>query len=280
MRRASAALVLGVLAIFAGCARTVREADLFHPHAGEPASERHGEVVRIERPDTVLIGRLIAVDPARPTLMYCPGNGETVTASWPRLDWLARTFAINVVCVDYRGYGESGGTPTLAAIADDQLAIHDWIRTRFPSVPLVVYGRSIGTGMGAWVAANRPLAGLLLEAPPTTAPDVIAVWSRTLLPWYARWCMHLEPDPTLRSFDRYPLHLAPRVTCPLLVIHGEHDATIPADLGRRVYEACASADKRWVLVPGAGHNDLRIDREPVRAALVALLAGAGAGPWN
>jgi hypothetical protein len=122
------------------------------------------------------------------------------------------------------------------------------------------------------VAANRPVAGLVLEAPPTTAPEVIAVWSRTLLPWYVRWCMRLEPDATLRAFDRYPLQVVPRVTCPLLVLHGDRDTTIPAALGERVYHAAGSPTKRWVLVPGAGHNDLRIDRQPAVGALAEFIA--------
>jgi len=268
-------LLLAALIACVGCARVVREAELFHPHADQPGTIRSGEEVRLTRADAVLGGLLIATDPTRPVLLYCPGNAETVGDNLPKLAWLARTFALNVACVDYRGYGASSGTPTMAAIADDYLAIHDWLRARLPGVPLIVYGRSLGTGMGAWVAANRPVAALVLEAPPSTAPEVIAVWSRTLLPWYVRWCMHLEPDATLRAFDRYPLQIAPRLTCPLLVLHGDRDATIPPALGRRVYDAAGSQDKRWLLVPGAGHNDLRIDRQPVLETLTKFLAEAG-----
>ena len=263
---------LTALTFASGCARVVREAELFHPHPDQPGTVRSGEAVQVPRSDAVLGGCLFLSDSSRPMLLYCPGNAETVGDNLPKLTWLARTFALNVVCIDYRGYGASSGVPTLAAVADDYLAIHDWLRARFPGVPLIVYGRSLGTGMGAWVAANRPVAALVLEAPPTTGPEVIAVWSRTLLPWYVRWCVHLEPDATLRAFDRYPLQVVPRVGCPLLVLHGDRDATIPAELGRRVYEAAGSSAKRWLLVPGAGHNDLRIDRQPALGALTEFIA--------
>ena len=273
MRRWVFLALLVAACLGSGCARVVREADLFHPRADQPGTVRSGELVQVPRPDAVLGGRLFVTDPSRPLLLYCPGNGETVGDNLPKLTWLARTFTLNVACIDYRGYGASSGVPTMTAVAEDYLAIHDWLRARFPDVPLIVYGRSLGTGMGAWVAANRPVDALVLEAPPTTAPEVIAVWSRTLLPWYVRWCMHLEPDATVRDFDRYPLQVVPRVSCPLLVLHGDRDATIPAELGRRVYEAAGSRDKRWLLVTAAGHNDLRIDRQPVLGALTELITG-------
>jgi len=272
MVRGRTLLLLVGLMLSLGCTRVVRENELFHPRADRAPAPPQGEEVRLPRPDAVLGGRLLLRDPARPLLLYCPGNAETVADNLPKLAWLARTYALNVACVDYRGYGASSGVPTLATVADDYLAIHDWLRARVPDVPLIVYGRSIGTGMGAWVAANRPVAALVLEAPPMTGPEVIAVWSRTLLPWYVRWFMRLEPDPTIRAFDRYPLQVVPRVTCPLLVLHGDRDATIPAELGWRVYQAAGSQDKRWVLVPGAGHNDLRIDRAPAVEALSEFFA--------
>jgi len=42
----------------------------------------------------------------------------------------------------------------------------------------------------------------------------------------------------------------------LLIIHGQADVLIPASDGRELYHCCAAPGKRWVLIPGAGHNDL------------------------
>ena len=58
-------------------------------------------------------------------------------------------------------------------------------------------------------------------------------------------------------YDRFPsLKRIPQVKCPLLVIHGEEDTLIPASHGRRLIDAAKVADKKFLGIPGAGHNDL------------------------
>jgi len=87
-----------------------------------------------------------------------------------------------------------------------------------------------------------PPAGLILRSPFTSLPDVGAMH----YPWLpVRWLLT----------DRYPsIDRISSVHVPVLVIAGDRDDIVPESLSRRLYEA-ANEPKRYVMVPGAGHND-------------------------
>ncbi|MBA3684878.1 MAG: alpha/beta fold hydrolase, partial [Planctomycetes bacterium] len=189
------------------------------------------------------------------------------------LCWLRDRLGVSVLACDYRGFGASGGEPRLRACGDDQVAAYDWLRRRLGADrPIAVYGRSIGAGMASRLAAERPVAALVLEAPPRNAAEVIAHWSRTVVPWYARWFLRLEPEPGLVGDPVYPVDTIGRVRAPLLVLHGDRDAVIPSSHGQRVYELATMADKTLVIVRGAGHDDIGLAREPVAGMVGGFIA--------
>jgi fermentation-respiration switch protein FrsA (DUF1100 family) len=92
------------------------------------------------------------------------------------------------------------------------------------------------------VAAEKQVGGLVLDAPYTSIVDVAEV-SYPYLP--------VRPF----MFDRYEtMQYLPRVTAPLLVLHGERDRVVPVAMGKAVY-AAANAPKEIAKFPGAGHSD-------------------------
>ena len=103
---------------------------------------------------------------------------------------------------------------------------------------IIIVGRSVGGGPSVWLAERKTSAGLVLISPFTS---VFAV--RIPVPIFPR--------------DRFPsLKRIPQVKCPLLVIHGEEDTLIPASHGRKLVAAATVADKEFLGIPSAGHNDL------------------------
>jgi pimeloyl-ACP methyl ester carboxylesterase len=240
-----AALVLGVPA----WAWLTQESMLFFPQpvastAHLPARASPLEVVAAD--GTHLRGWIVkgAAAPA-PTVIYFGGNAEEVSwtisdAHWPR-QW-------TIVGVNYRGYGTSEGKPGQPALTADALAIYDAVVKRDDVDPrrIVVFGRSLGTAIAAHLAARRTVAGAIMVSP----YDSMTAIGQLHYPW-------LPVSLLLRHrFDAIPD--AKRNAMPMLAIVGGSDSIIPANRSRALFDAWAGP-KTWLVVPGAGHNDLGQD---------------------
>jgi pimeloyl-ACP methyl ester carboxylesterase len=162
-----------------------------------------------------------------------------------------------VLLAEYPGYGPRTGRPSEASLVADAEATIVQAHRDF-GAPLVVVGESLGAGVAAAAAARRPslLAGLVLITP----WDRLARVGALHYPW-------LPVEAMLR--DRYDsaAHLA-RFDRPVVVAVAEHDALVPARLGRDLH-AALPGPKRLVVIPDAGHNDWpeRVDGDWWRAVL-------------
>jgi fermentation-respiration switch protein FrsA (DUF1100 family) len=176
-----------------------------------------------------------------PAVLVCNGNGGD------RAGRIALAAALNrmglaVLLFDYRGYGGNPGRPSEDGTAADARVAQAWLAAQ-PGVEKIVYfGESLGAAVAVGLAVERPPVGLILRSPFTSLPDVGA----THYPWL----------PVRRLLmDRYPsIDRISSVGAPVMVIAGDRDDIVPEALSRRLYEA-ANEPKRYVLVPGAGHND-------------------------
>lgn len=181
------------------------------------------------------------VPEARAAVLFLHGNAGNVTHRGRHILAWQRAGAA-VLVPDWRGYGKSEGSPTESGIYEDALAGYEFLRSRgFPPERILVHGESLGTVAAADVAARRPVAGLLLEAP---FPSARAV-AQTVLPLLGP---ALIWGYDLKSRIR-------RVRAPVLVVHGDRDEVIPYRLGQAVFEAAPEPKEFWT-VPGAGHNDI------------------------
>ena len=185
--------------------------------------------------------------PAAATVVYFHGNGGNLSYC----DWVGESLAargFEVLLFDYRGYGRSAGEPTdergLYADAD---AAYDFV-TKSRGVDarrVVLYGQSLGTAAAADVASRRECGALVIESGLSSAADMAG----EIIPWLPRFVRGL----TRNKLDT--VGKLPRVGCPVLVAHGDHDEIIPVGQGRKLFEA-APEPKRLHVVEGAGHNDL------------------------
>ena len=175
---------------------------------------------------------------ARPAIVFAHGNGERAE------DWLdqfgdLQSAGIDVVIVEYPGYGIAEGAPTQKSITNAIVAAYDWLRDTHGvgAERLVAYGRSLGGGAAAQLAARRPVAALILESSFTS---VRAFAGRFFAPGF------LVRDP----FDTMDVLATYRG--PLLVLHGTRDDIAPPAHGRAL--AAAVPGTTFVELP-CGHND-------------------------
>jgi pimeloyl-ACP methyl ester carboxylesterase len=180
------------------------------------------------------------------TLLLFHGNGEVVAD----YDDAAGHFAAcgaNLAVVDYRGYGQSTGTPTLRdALSDAPLVVDALIAAG--ATRLVVMGRSLGSASAAVLYA-RPAASITRFVWESGFVDLGALVRRRglVLP------QPLPPE-DVETFDaRTKLARGDR---PLLVLHGAEDSLIVPSEATLAFEAAGTKDKELVFIAGRGHNDL------------------------
>lgn len=180
---------------------------------------------------------------SRPTIAYFHGNaghiGQRVGKVRPYTEQ-----GYGVFLAGYRGYGGNPGRPSEEGLFADARAALDWLAERGTGgQQLFLYGESLGSGVAVQMAVERPIGGLILEAPFSSVADIAQSRYR-ILP--ARWLLHDRFDNAAKIAE---------IDAPLLLVHGDRDFTIPIRFGRRLFDA-AVEPKRAVYIPGAGHNDL------------------------
>ena len=176
-------------------------------------------------------------------VVYFHGNGGNLSI-WADVLvglWQQR---LDVLAVDYRGYGLSSGAPTEQGLYRDADATVAYVvaALRRPEVPLLYWGRSLGTAVASYAATQTAPDGVVLEA---GFPAARALFDRNPVML------------VLAAFSTYRFATADwmsGVTRPALVIHGDRDSVIPYRHGQRLYEGLPGP-KRFVTIPGGDHND-------------------------
>jgi fermentation-respiration switch protein FrsA (DUF1100 family) len=178
----------------------------------------------------------------RPVMLYLHGNGGALGHRAERFRALTAD-GTGLVAVDYRGYGGSSGRPTEAGLLIDAETAYAFAAGRYPAARIAVWGESLGAGLAVTLAAERPIGGLVLEAPFTSAVD-LAARRYPFVP--VRWL--------LKDQFRSDLRIA-AVAAPLLVLHGARDTIVPIEYGERLF-GLAREPKRLVRFPQGEHEDL------------------------
>jgi uncharacterized protein len=246
------AALAAALLLLGGCVTfEVKDNHFFIPGPAERPSPIPGAAeMRVERSEGVSLGGVRVSPPdADVAILYFGGNASRVDDHGAFLVRAMEPLRAELYLFDYRGYGRSGGTPSIEAVKGDALAIFDLVRERAAPRPVIVHGVSLGSFIAAYVAANRPVAGLVLEA---TAPDVQS-WAARQIPWYAKPFVRLRIAPALMAESN--ANVVRRYDGPLLLVTGAEDDITPPSFAQTLHAASVSRDKRVVIVPQADHGD-------------------------
>jgi len=181
----------------------------------------------------------------KPLLIYFGGNAEDLSFLPYRSD---RVAGWSLLMVNYRGYGLSEGEPGQKALFEDALLIHDTFARRddVDAARVAVMGRSLGSGVAAYLAAQRPVRAVVLVTPYDSVLNV----AREKF-WFAPVALILK-----HPFDS--LSLAPAIRQPALFLVAGEDTIVPQPHSRRLFEAWAGP-KQWHLVPRENHDSIDAD---------------------
>jgi fermentation-respiration switch protein FrsA (DUF1100 family) len=200
----------------------------------------------------------------RGMLLFFHGNAGNISH---RLESIAifNRLGLDVLIIDYRGYGQSTGHPSEQGSYRDARAAWDYlmeVRHKKPA-EVVVFGRSLGGAVGAWLAAglqaHEQPAAVIIESTFSSGADM----ARRLYPVYpARLLTRLK----------YPvIEFAARLQCPVLVVHSRDDEIIPFSMGEAIY-AAAPQPKEFIELRGDHNAGFWISREAYAAGLAAFLS--------
>lgn len=191
-----------------------------------------------------LHGWFIPHQDARATLVWFHGNAGNISGRLLNIKLLHDRINTNIFIFDYRGYGRSEGTVSEKGTYLDGEAAMNYLLGRHEAAArrLILFGRSLGAAVAAEMAIRFASLGLILESPFVSIPEM----ARAIFPSLPiAWLLQTRYD----TMEKVRL-----VKTPILVLHGDRDATVPFAQGKRVFEI-ASHPKKFHRIVGASHND-------------------------
>ena len=185
-----------------------------------------------------------------PLLIHGHGNGELIDIQTESVEAL-RAAGIGVLLGEYPGYGRSGGAPSEESVTAMFVAAYDWAKqdARVDASRIIGYGRSLGGGAVAQLAARRPVAALVLESTYTSIGELVRAEG------IPGWLVVNEFD-TRAVLAKYP--------GPVLILHGTKDGTFPSSLAEALHKASPRSELH---LESCGHNDCPLHWELVLSFL-------------
>ncbi|NNU43733.1 alpha/beta hydrolase [Ramlibacter montanisoli] len=199
---------------------------------------------------------------ARGVVFFLHGNAGNLAGWFSNADFY-RQAGFDLVMPDYRGFGKSTGHIASAHdLREDVRAVWDAVAAQYAGKRVVLYGRSLGSGLAADLARQLAERGRAPDLTVLVSPYTsIRALTREFYPW-------VPP-----ALIRYPLDTAahlPHIRGPVLLVHGENDTLIGVHHAHRLKEVLPSA--RLLVLPGSGHNDVH-DHPSYRPVLREALLG-------
>ena len=188
-------------------------------------------------------GIYFTVPSSRGVVFYLKGNSRSIKG-WGKFakDFLSNGY--DFIMIDYRGFGKSKGKRSQQRLFNDSQYMYKWLVQHYPEEKIVLYGRSLGSGIAARVASwNNPKL-LILDSPYFSFyynTRRYLFW--TPLKWILRY--DIRTDQYLKT-----------ASCPIHIIHGTSDHLIPYSQSKMLYELYPDKIK-LIPVEAAGHNDLQ-----------------------
>ncbi|CEM33441.1 unnamed protein product [Vitrella brassicaformis CCMP3155] len=184
---------------------------------------------------------------ARYVMVYLHANAEDLGSCRKFCTLLHDCFGVNVLAVEYPGYGLAYGQATEESVEAATRGVYDYVTHTLHWAPedIIVVGRSIGSGPAVSIACEAArrgshLAGLVLIAAFTSIRDVV----RGIAPWAARFMPDYFPN-------KDKMH---QVSCGVVCVHGTEDRIIPLAHSVELFNLCGNPDKMFLPIHGGDHN--------------------------
>ena len=199
--------------------------------------------IAVETSDGITLhGWFVPAENAPLTVLIFHGNAGNISH---RLDTINiwHQLGANTFIIDYRGYGQSTGSPSEQGSYRDARGAWKYLveQRGIPAAQIVLFGRSLGGAVAAQLASEVAPAALVIESSFTSVPDIAA----DVYAWL--------PVKLLSRFSYNTRLRASQVSCPVLVVHSRQDDIIPFKHGQAIF--AAAHEPKTMLVLHGGHNE-------------------------
>ncbi len=217
------------------------------------------EVALVASDGVRLTGWYLPLTDARGTVLFCHGNAGNISHLLAVAED-AHRLGLGILLFDYRGYGQSEGTPSEEGTHRDAEAAWNYLVQEAGLAPdqIAIIGRSLGGPIAARLARDKTPAALFLEETFTSIPEL----GQELYPIF--------PGDLLARYEYPTLEYLKQVQCPVLVSHSRDDMFIVFEHGQRLYEA-ASQPKAFTELRGGHSSAFSEDAAMYEAGVEAFL---------
>lgn len=198
----------------------------FHP---EPESSINALHFKVQNPKGIIL--------------YFHGNKDNLVR-WGIISSQLTKYDYDVIAIDYRGYGKSTGILSEDNFFNDALFCYAQIKETLNPKKIIIYGRSLGTGVASWLAGKLNPDKLILETPYYDMHDLISNYFPSFL-FKNKLNFKLKSYSYLKNTE-----------FPILILHGTKDTVVPYSSGQKLFESIQNPLKKLVTFNGGKHNNL------------------------
>lgn len=199
-------------------------------------------------------GWFVPAQTRMPTIVFAHGNGGNIGDRYAMmLPFLRKGYGF--LTFDYRGYGKSTGVPSESGFYQDMQAVSDYLQHVQGISPnrQIAMGESIGSAVAVEASTHIPFRAVVLFSALTNTPAVASHLRDTNNGF--GWLSVFPIDVIMQQrFDS--LAKMNRVHAPLIIMHGSEDAMMPLAMPKALYARAGSVNKKLLIIPQAGHNNV------------------------
>lgn len=177
-------------------------------------------------------------------LIYLHGNAQNVSAWYVAATEIIKNLPVNILIVDYRGYGKSTGKPSLNGVILDSIAMYDYVIEKgFKEENISLLGRSLGGGISLELANRKRVKSINLISAFTSLADMCREH-------YPAIPLGIVKNELLNSKE-----LIRKINCSVFIVHGDRDTIVNVSHAYNLFEN-AHEPKKLLILKGAGHNEI------------------------
>ncbi|MCD4747025.1 MAG: lysophospholipase [Bacteroidales bacterium] len=195
---------------------------------------------------TIINALLFKSEDTKGIVIYFHGNAGSLR-NWGNVADLFISLGYDVLIYDYRGFGKSTGKISEKTLYNDAQYIYNRIKQKYKESDIIIYGRSIGTGIATYIASNNHPCKLILETPFYNMNDL----ANKFYPWVPKFLLRFK-----FATNEY----ITKVKCPVYIFHGTNDEIIYYGSSLKLKKLFKYGDELFT-IKGGYHNNLELFEE-------------------